>query len=78
MATPESERYTFIVRFSRQPREIESEPPVWHIAIEDVAGGQRHYFLTFHEMVLFMIDNMQLREQDLQVLMRSNLPPKVD
>lgn len=71
MSLPESERHTFIVRFWRQPREIEGQPPDWRGSIESAAGGKRRYFLTFQEMILFMVEAMQLGEADLRALMRS-------
>lgn len=71
MSLPESERHTFIVRFWRQPREIEGQPPDWRGSIEAAAGEQRRYFLTFQEMILFMVEVMRLGEEDVQALVRS-------
>ncbi len=78
MFIPESERHTFIVRFWRQPREIEGEPPDWRGMIEEVSAGQRRYFLTFQEMLIFMIDVMHLPAEDLRALIRTLQPPPPD
>jgi hypothetical protein len=76
MIPPDSERHTFIVRFWRQSREIEDEPPAWRGMIEDVSKGQHRYFLTFQEMLLFMIEGMRLQAGDLQALIRNLQPPE--
>ena len=78
MSLPDSERHTFIVHFWRQPREIEGQPPDWRGSIEAAAGGKRHYFLNFQKMLLFMINVMRLREEDLQVLMHTEERSEAD
>jgi len=78
MPIPESEQHSFIVRFWRQRREIQGEPPDWRGSIVNAAGGQRRYFLTFQEMLLVMIEQMNLQEEDLQVFMRSSNPLATD
>ena len=77
MPIPESERYSFIVRFWRQPGEIAAEPPAWRGWIEDAANGERRYFLTFQEMLLFMVETMHLQPEDVQALTfpRPSKPP---
>jgi hypothetical protein len=78
MSIPESQRHTFIVRLWRQPREIAGESPSWRGSIEDVAGEGHRYFLTFQEMLLFIIESMSLQAADLQALTHNTQPSEGD
>ncbi len=43
MGAPEELTHVFIVRFWREPRELETVPPEWRGVVEHVKSGERRF-----------------------------------
>jgi hypothetical protein len=59
MNLPENNRWVFIIRIWREPREIEGALPEWRGVIESTHDNQRRYLKSLDEIIGFILPYLE-------------------